>query len=126
MLCLIKSEWFNRLLSGNSYHDFMIGFGNHEEGGNVSINIEPDKDLAYKKRLQSDLLLAIDRDLNGMINFSEYMMIRHAVSSWIYCAEKGMNRQSLRCALSLVSDRTPTQAEADQIYELGQTFSQQN
>lgn len=93
----------------------MAGFGKNElENGSPK---EPElSDEDFKKQLGDDLLIAMDRDLNGKLNFNEYMMIRKGVIAWLYCVETTMNRQSMKCGLSLLSkDRTPIQSEADAV-----------
>lgn len=68
----------------------------------------------------SDLMIASDRDLDGTINFSEYLLMRRSIISWMQCAQQFMNRAGLRCALSIaVPGRDLAQAEADTIFHLG-------
>lgn len=70
--------------------------------------------------LPADLLFAADRDNNGRINFSEYLLIRRAVVAWLQCSQSFMNRAGLRCGLALTSQhRTISQSEADIVFKLG-------
>lgn len=70
--------------------------------------------------LPADLLFAADRDNNGRVNFSEYLLIRRAVVAWLQCSQSFMNRAGLRCGLALTSQhRTISQSEADIIFKLG-------
>lgn len=66
-----------------------------------------------------DLLFAADRDLDGFINFSEYLLIRKAIIAWKQCASYKMNRSGLKCALTIVQPyKAPEQNEADMMWDL--------
>lgn len=80
--CLVNSEWFGRLFKGNNWHEFMKGFGQIEKEKGAGED-EPLDEAALKKNLALDLLAALDRDLTGTLNFSEYMTLRKSVMAWL-------------------------------------------
>lgn len=68
----------------------------------------------------ADLMVAADRDQDGAINFSEYLLLRRALVAWLQCSQEFMNRAGLRCGLSItVRGRDIAQAEADIVFNLG-------
>lgn len=69
----------------------------------------------------------MDRDLDGKMNFSEYLLIRMGIVAWKECAQGGMNRPGLRCALSLtLKERDVSQAEANTMFNTGLTLQHFN
>lgn len=115
MQCLVESEWFSRMTKGNNYRGYLAGFGQNEKEKGSPKDVKA-SDEEFKKLMGQDLLVAMDRDLNGQLNFNEYMMIRKGVIAWLYCVETTMNRQSMKCGLSIMSrDRVPIQSEADSV-----------
>lgn len=49
----------------------MRGFGNHEAEKGSTVDEEEIDDETFRKNLSKDIVLAIDRDLNGTLNFNE-------------------------------------------------------
>lgn len=83
MKCLVRSDWFNRLFKNGNLRSTMRGFGNHElERGMTPVNKELSDD-EFLDELVKDLMIAIDRDRNGRVNFSEYLLMRKSVTSWM-------------------------------------------
>lgn len=83
MHCVINSPWFKRMFKGNNYQEFMRGFGeNEQERGSAEEDRVLD-DASFKKELARDLMLAVDRDNNNKLSFSEYMLLRKSVISWM-------------------------------------------
>jgi hypothetical protein len=85
------------------------------------------KDMTFgdlKSMITKDLIIAADRDLDGNINFNEYLLIRKALIAWSQCTTARMNRSELRCALTMMTPyRNPEQNEVDAIFKLGMNFS---
>lgn len=88
------------------------GFGTHES--------DPDEGEAEKgdNWNATQVLLAVDRDLDGKMNLAEYLMMRRAIIAWHECAQETMNRAGLRCSLSLITNdhRNVDQSEADAVF----------
>lgn len=75
--------------------------------------------------IAGDLLIALDRDLNGVLNFSEYLNLRRSVIAWSQCTQASMNRAGLRCGLNIaVPGKNLSQPEADVLYSLGIRFNE--
>lgn len=75
MECMFKSDRFQRLSRDEHWTDHMTGFGKDEEEG-----------ASHKgggSAIHSNILLAIDRDLNQRMNFNEYLMVRIGVDAWL-------------------------------------------
>lgn len=140
--CILRHVYFQSLMeSGKQTMETFTGFGDDETEENTHWYVSPetptpsDEDLAAEKakqnnietfytRLSYDLMLACDRDQDGFINFSEYIMIRRGLIAWKQCAEVKMNRQGLKCALTITTPlKTPSQSEVDVVFKLGQEIS---
>lgn len=51
-------------------------------------------------------------------------MIRRGLIAWKQCAQVKMNRQGLKCALTITTPlKTPSQSEVDVVFKLGQEIS---
>lgn len=72
------------------------GFGENEQSKNDSSKDEEKEDDGKKgdekvlteveklhKAIAQDMLIAIDRDMNGRLNFNEYMLLRKSVIAWL-------------------------------------------
>lgn len=74
-------------------------------------------------KVAKDLLVSVDRDLDGTINFSEQLLMRRAAIAWKSCAQETMNRAGLRCGLSIVvQGRNMDQSEADAVFKVGKQY----
>jgi len=91
------------------------GFGHHEKDPEAE---EEEKEEMHKAK---QVLLAVDRDLDGKINLAEYLLLRRSIIAWRECAQETMNRAGLRCALSLITTdhRNVDQSEADAVFLVG-------
>lgn len=91
------------------------GFGAHEK------DPDAEDEEADDKAKSKQVLLAVDRDLDGQINLAEYLLMRRAIIAWRECAQETMNRAGLRCALSLITNdhRNVDQSEADAVFLVG-------
>jgi hypothetical protein len=58
--------------------------------------------IDFKTYVAKDLLIAADRDLDGNINFNEYLLIRKALIAWQQCASYKMNKSDLKCAMTVI------------------------
>lgn len=64
-------------------------------------------------------MIAADRDLDGYLNFNEYLLVRKALIGWQQCATFKMNKSDLKCALTIIQPfRLPEQAEIDMMAEI--------
>lgn len=61
-------------------------------GANESLDYKENEMEVTPDGVASDLIIAVDRDLDGKMNFSEYMLIRKGLVTWKHCAQGGMNR----------------------------------
>lgn len=70
-------------------------------------------------------MLSCDRDMDGFLNFSEYLLIRKGLIAWNQCAQVNMNRIGLKCALTIATPlKTPSQSEVDVVFKLGLEISE--
>jgi hypothetical protein len=103
--CVLGQEWFSKLAYQGKLQKTFEGLGVHE-GGEASDS--------SGDAVAADLILACDRNLDGKLNFSEYLFLRRAAVAWTMCASERMNRAGLKCGLSIVvQSRTVSQSEAD-------------
>lgn len=111
---MVTQIWFKSLYVEGAEERTFEGFGPHEHGEN-------------KVDIPEDIMLAIDRDLDGTVNFAEYLMMRRAAHAWVECAQETMNRAGLRCGLSIVvPSRQVDQSEADVVFRVGLTLMPKN
>lgn len=112
-------NWFKALAIEDQLATFE-GFASEDETKCASEDTEG-------KRLARDLIIAVDLDLDGKMNFAEYLLLRRAAVSWVNCAQETMNRAGLRCALALaVPGRLVEQSEADTAFRVGMRLMQSN
>lgn len=107
-------NWFKAIAIEQQPSTF-IGFSSDEEN-----DCNSGKKESVGKRLAEDLIIAVDLDLDGHIDFAEYLLLRKAAVAWSHCAQETMNKTGLRCALALtVSGRHVEQSEADTAFRVG-------
>lgn len=137
--CMTDEDWFKGLTTNGQAHTTFEGFGTNEDPEkdsclsgnsitqhwfkrrNATVTGEPPASPEPLEPLQiaKDFVQAVDRDMDGSINFSEYLLIRRAAIAWHECAQDSMNRSSLRCALSIVVHGTNVaQSEADSVFRV--------
>lgn len=145
-----KSSRFQKVLIGqnhqlNSFETFGVnevekqsGVEEEEEGarfkqkrqykGKNGLEYRPDEtpygpgitEKEFNYEVGQNLLIAADRDLDGLINFSEQLLIRRALIAWLQCSATRMNRTDLKCGLVIVTPfRSPHQSEVDLIFDVG-------
>lgn len=61
----------------------MAGFGEQEQEHGSTPSVDIPNDEIFKENLSKDLVIAMDRDMNGYINFNEYLLIRKSVIAWM-------------------------------------------
>jgi len=98
---MVNSSYFGTMSTATTVKGTFEGFGSNESEDYK----EQDEDVNVQ-RISSDLIIAVDRDLDGKMNFAEYMLVRKGSVAWKECAQGGMNRSALKCALNLtIKDR---------------------
>jgi hypothetical protein len=104
---MINQEWFKKLAFEGKLDKTFEGLGQHEGSE------EKDTDPA------AEILTACERDLDGKLNFSEYLWLRRAAIAWQMCASERMSRAGLKCGLSIVvQGRNLSQAEANTAFRV--------
>lgn len=138
----MKHDYFQKLLeNGKQAMETFRGFGKDELEENqhwkeptapATLTDEEAADKQTEERdidtfynnLSYDLMLSCDRDMDGFINFSEYLLVRKGLIAWNQCAQVKMNRIGLKCALTISTPlKTPSQSEVDVVFKLGLEIS---
>lgn len=128
---MFKQQWFRKIAYDHQLREVLESFG-EDEGKRKKYNGENEWRIEHKfeksrksvlEQGAKDILIACDLNIDGKLNFNEYLLIRKGVVAWLQCAQTSMNRAGLKCGLTLtVPGRQIEQSEADIMFRLGHSL----